>query len=217
MFRSIINDSSPFSDRSDSTITLWATIVHVPRLFAETEDAVYHSNGVGCRVIERLTHRLYHIRESVVDWRKGYESVLYEHCYPPSEQARYDMRYEILGVGLGILIVLNRLILALNYGTAGELEIESQTLATQIVELERQIYSVNPRATVFIAFKKIVANATIETRGEWRSGKKSNNNEQDKVTCIIPEDIFKHWCSLKGRETAKFTRILKAVEKDDGP
>ena len=114
----------------------------------------------------------------------------------------FDKRYETLGVVFGMRIVLNRLILSLKVNSIGELEEESQSLAHRIFDLERQAYATNPRAGIFMAFKMVVARATIETKAEWCTSGHMADAERDPGSQMISKEVFVHWCDLKRREAA---------------
>ena len=66
------------------------------------------------------------------------------------------------------LIVVNRLSVSLDTRAGSELEDERQYSASRIVELDRRASAVNPRVSIFMAFKLIVAQATLGTKGKWQ-------------------------------------------------
>lgn len=172
----------------------------IPRLFNETEDSVRRLEAVGSHGPEELTFRLCHMRDSLVDWRNRYEELLLKHSNDSLLQARMDRRYETLGSVLGMLTLMNRLILALNLDRVEQLEGESQSLAHQIIKLERTAYLVNPRAGVFMALKTILARATIATKDEWQEYANPGDEKPERRPRIISEEVFRHWCSLIGRK-----------------
>ncbi len=185
------------------------TICHIPRVFAEVETVICRSKEAESLVIEELMFRTRHLREMLVDWRRSYEAILLEHFNHTSMQAAIDKRYETLGVGLAMLIVLNRLISALNLDLGNELEDESQSLAHQLLDLESQAYASNARAGIFMALKVMVARATIATTTEWRVCTDPEDWNHSNLTRTASRDVFEHWCSLKGRKTTSYAHVLE--------
>ena len=209
VFQSVVLDSSPFADRGELAISLWMSVCHVPRLFAETEDAIYNPVEVGSAAIQKLSHRLYQLRKRCMNWLKNYKLLLEDYCEDSLAQAGFNKRYETLGVGLGITIVLNRLILALNMNTAGKLEDDSQSLAHEVMQLEKRAYAANPRAGIFMAFKTIVARATIDTREEWQKCEYIGDKRVGTPHRTVSIKTWERWCSLKGRKINKIAQFLR--------
>ena len=211
----MIVNSSPFDNRSKNTIKMWMSVCHVPRLFYETAEAVSRPTEVGSAAMKLLSHRIHQLRKVYIDWHRQYKELLSEHCEDSLEQARIDKRYETLGAGLGITVVLNRLILALNFDTARELEDESQELSREIVQLERRAYAANPRAGIFMAFKMMIAHATIETRAEWQIPEFSGDKRLRVPQRTVSIQAWERWCSMKGRETKgrKVNKLVQCVKQ----
>ena len=201
-----MDDTSTFSDRSSMAISLWMSICRLPKLFSEVEDAICRPDDTDSLERQRLKYRLCHLQQSLLHWRRRYEGLLSEHFDHSWEQARVDKRYETLGVGLGMLLVSYRLIVAIDPKNASELEDEAQSIAHQILALEKNAYIANPRAGIFMAFKAVLANTTIATKSEWYEETLVRDSNQTASGCTISKDVFRHWCSLKGRKPPGHTR-----------
>ncbi|KAL6722051.1 hypothetical protein ACLMJK_001156 [Lecanora helva] len=200
VFRSATMDSSPFTDASSVTIALWMSVCQVPRLLAKVEAMICQPGDIDSLEQEQLTLRLLRVRDWISDWRRRYEILISKDNARSSSKAKTDKRYEALGVALGIRIVLNRLILAINMHRAADLENESQSLAHQVICLEQQARATNPRAGLFMAFKMIIARATIETKRDWEQSAcpSATNN----IPSRISKEAFTYWCRLKQKQAS---------------
>lgn len=193
-------ETSPFSERSDITISLEMLVCHIPRLYNDVEDAVKNPQAVDFKLVDHLVTRIHQLRATLMKWRERYDSLLRSITLQRSSPGvGKDKRHETLGVAMGMLIVLNRLLVALNTSLAVELEPQTQGLATTIIDLQRQAYVTNPRAGLFMAFKIIVAQATLATADEWQACE-SHSNEMCLPQPFIAEEVFDRWCNLKGRK-----------------
>lgn len=198
---SIVLETSPFSERSNITISLWITVCHIPRLLNEVDDALESPQNVDLTWVDHLVTRLYHLRTTLMGWLERYDTLILNIIPARSSPGLgKDKRHETLGVAMGMLIVLNRSLVALNTSLAMKLEPQTQALATRIMDLQRQAYVVNPRAGLFMAFKIIVAQATLATADEWRACGRCSD-EMGLPRSFIRKEIFDHWCNLKGRKT----------------
>lgn len=65
--------------------------------------------------------------------------------------------------------MVTRLIVAMSGPDAQSLERDCQSKSNQILELENSIKKVNPAATLFMAQKVNVAQATLQTKEDWTS------------------------------------------------
>ena len=64
------------------------------------------------------------------------------------------------------------------------------------MDLEEEAFLANPRAGLFMAFKKGVAEATLATRNEWREAMRIESGGR-----LISRPVFERWCLLMGRKT----------------
>ena len=181
----------------------------MPRLFGEVESFFSQPEDADNLTIQELTERLHQHRDSLVKWALEYEAIASQYPQPSSNQIMFDKRYETLSVVLGMRIVMNRLLLSLNANLAGQLEDESQFFAHRIFDLEKQAYATNPRAGIFVAFKMVVARATIETRAEWCMSKLMADLEGNPRRRMIPKEVFAHWCDLKRKDAASCSQYTR--------
>ena len=98
------------------------------------------------------------------------------------------------------LITVNRLSVSLDTRAGTELEDETQNVASRIIELERKASATNPRASLFLAFKVIVAEATLGTKNEWQQAITLSDEDHVGANSFISSQVFEHWVNLKGRK-----------------
>lgn len=196
----MILETTPFSDRSDVVVSLWMSIYQLPRLLNEIEDIVCDTAGLDPEVIESLTDKIRHTRATLLTWRAHYESLL-EHsdAHTTLAGANVDKRYETLGVGLAVLLLSSRMLVALGADDAAQLEDTAQSLAHQLLALEQLTRESSPRAGVFMVFKSILAHATLATKDEWKTCVNISTESGDKKPPLVSREAFRHWCDLKGR------------------
>ena len=192
---------SPFSDRGIIVVSLWANICSLPSLYKDVQEAIGGDEFISETKLQLLHVRVAGLDTKVSEWRSRYGPLLLTSTPGPlSDDARSEKRYETLGVCLAALIILKRLAVALDplCLSASESEMEAQSLAGQIVELEQKAVAANSRAALFMCFKLEVARATLLTRDEWRVS--SQLDARVGTNGLIAPWVFEHWCRLKGRK-----------------
>lgn len=122
-------------------------------------------------------------------------------CRSFPERSGDDKRYETLGIFMANLVIINRLSLSLNTRAGSDLEDEAQRFASRIMELERRASAANPRASLFMAFKVIMAQATLATKIEWQQAIRLSIEDHTRTDSVIDSYVFEHWVKLKGRKT----------------
>ena len=187
-----------FTDRSKLSVSLWTCITHIPSLFNQVERLIYDPQEVVLPLVQQLSLRVRHRREMLANWLFRFKTVLAEN--PDSTPLSCDRRYEILGVGMAMLVISNRLLLAVHHDMAGVLEPETQSLARQIMHLQQRASEANPRAGIFMTLKIVLAQATLATKDEWHCPPDiARRDRAGGSPRLIPPEVFAHWCQLKGR------------------
>ena len=153
------------------------------------------------QTIDSLSSRVREIRTLLLQWCKRYEELYWSHTSP--EQAANGKQYDTLGIYLAQLILINRLSVSLNPRAGLGLEIEAQDLARRIIQLEQTASTVNPRASVFMAFKVIAAQATLDTKVKWQQAIRLSIEDYTRPNPVISSHVFKLWTDLKGRRTTE--------------
>lgn len=202
VFRSAVYESAALSDSSEIVISLWTIICPIPSLFKDVQNAVCNSTDTDPHTIGSLYARAQVIRTLLMQWRQQFEEHPLSRNLP--EQSRNGKQYDTLGIYMTNLTIINRLSVSLSTCAGSELEDEAQDLASQIIELERRASVANPRASLFIAFKVIVAQATLNTANEWQQAIRLSIEDHVRAKSLISSQIFEHWVNLKGR---KITRL----------
>ena len=98
------------------------------------------------------------------------------------------------------LILMNRLSVSLNLRAGAELETQTQDVARRILQLRQMTSTVDPRASLFMAFKVLTAQAILDTQDEWqRAIDLAIQNDAD-TSPLIRSQVFERWVRLKGRK-----------------
>ena len=197
-----MDEKFSFSSRSEIVISLWTIIGAVPGLFRDITEAVCESKALTLLEIDQLTFRARQLSSQLSQWHQKYEElIVYTNLQDTPENTETDKHVEILAVYMTCSMKMKRLTLALNPLTGTTIEDETQALADLIMELEKRAYAENPRAAIFMVFKKAMARAIIATEEEWRMSTVPGNGEEHREpTGLIKKEVFERWCNLMGRK-----------------
>lgn len=174
---------------------MWLIVTPIPSILHEIQEMICNSDVA--RLIATITFvaRLHKIRSELTSWRHEYYNLLIK--YPDA-----DKRLELLGVCLGSLLLVSRLLVALGPHCGQAYEDDAQDYANQIFQLELQALAINPRAGLFMGFKMALANATLATKAEWQIAIWDAESGIDDGTDMISGELFEQWCRLKGRKVS---------------
>ena len=200
VFRSVVRETKALSDSSGIVLSLWTTICPIPGLFKDVQSAVCNSVDVDMRTIGSLFASAQETRSLLLQWRKLFDELALFHDSP--KQPVNGKQYDTLGVYMANMILINRLCVSLNPRVGSGLEDETQNLAHQILQLERRASIVNPRASLFMAFKIIVAQTILDTKDQWQQAIRLSIEDHAHASPVIRSHVFERWVKLKGR---KFT------------
>ena len=200
VFRSVVRETKALSDSSGIVLSLWTTICPIPGLFKDVQSAVCNSVDIDMRTIGSLFARARETRSLLLQWRKQFDELALFHDSP--KQPVNGKQYDTLGVYMANMILINRLCVSLDPRAGSGLEDEAQNLAGQILQLERRVSGVNPRASLFMAFKTIVAQTILDTKYEWLQAIRLSMEDHAHASPVIGSHVFERWVKLKGR---KFT------------
>ena len=129
-----------------------------------------------------------------------YEPLLRSIPDPSSAEAKAEKRFETLAMCVTCLTILKRLAIALDplAPSAPSMETDAEIFANDIMELEQMAVAANPRAGLFMRFKKEAARATLLTKDEWHVS--SLVDARIGANGLIARWVFEHWIRLKGRK-----------------
>ena len=207
VFRSVISETHTLSYSSSIIVSLWTTISPIPSLFKDVQNAVCMSKDTDTRNIRNLLVRARDIRTLLSEWRQQFDGWFSSHN--SSERLGDGTEYETLGIFMANMIILNRLSMSLNIRAGSDLEDEAQSLASGILEIQRRANAINPRTSLFMAFKAVVAEATMGTKNEWQQAIKSELERHASANSIISRHVFEHWVNLKGRKISSVPTEFK--------
>ena len=198
VFKSVVYETGVLSDSSGIVISLWTMVSSIPSLFKDVQYAVCSSTEIDMPTIRSLVARLREIRAMLLHWNNQFEELTFS---PTStDNLRTDKHYEIYGVYLVNMILINRLSVSLNTHMGLDLEDETQDLARRIFHLVQKAATMYPRASLFMAFKSIAAQAALDTKDEWHQATRRSIENYVPATPLISSQIFGRWVNLKGRK-----------------
>lgn len=206
VFRSVVREREALSDSSEIVVSLWKIICPIPGLFKDVQNAVCNPIDFDMRTIGDLYTRVRGIWSSLLQWRQQYDELTSSDTL--LQQAVNGKQYETLGIYMANQILINRLSVSLKPHAGSELEAETHDLARQILQLERLANAVNPRASLFMAFKVITAQAVLNTKDEWQRAIGRSMEDDAHASPLIGAQVFERWVRLKGR---KITRTSAAT------
>ena len=191
---------SQFSDCGSVVILLWTDLAYVPSLWKDVQAVVCSGDFINSTHLQSLQHRLASLNDKVSQWRSVYEPLLLSVPDLTSNVVRAEKRFETLGLCLTCLIILKRLAIALDPLAVWALEVEEevQTLGEKVIEIEACAVRANPRAALFMRFKKEVAFATLRTTKEWRVA--SLLDARVGANGLLATWVYERWCKMKGRK-----------------
>jgi hypothetical protein len=200
VFHSLIAPGpSEISDRSKTVMSLLILKSRVSTLFADITAPVCNPHSHDSSQLNLLVSQASALRADLLQWRSTYEHLLAYSLVPCVGTMESNKRCEILSIYASCSMISNRLLVAVSFGSAESagLEVETQHLAAQMLELEMQVKDVCPHTKLFLAQTVFVAKATIATAGEWAMS--SNWGGDGK---IIERWKFERWCVLFGRKVS---------------
>ena len=202
MLKSIVDEHpvsvSPFSDRGTVLITLWSYLLFLPNIWKAVQSAICSCDIVTASQVQILHDRVIDLATKVSDWRSRYEPLVNsipDHTF----EAKEEKPFETLGMCLVCLLILKRLTIALEPLGPSALgtEMEVEGIAEDLLVLERKAIVNNARAGLFMAFKRVAAQATLATTNDWRIS--SVVDDRVGPNGLISRSVFERWCRLKGR------------------
>ena len=205
----IVTNAKTFSDYSEVVVNVWAIIVPMPSLFRDVQDIVCNKivQDYLPGAIEGLLARAHKIRDDLILWQQQYERFCERDlpddtrhslsCPLLTRTSDFDKRFETLGIYLTHFIVINRLIIALwpRYDITKQLEAEAHAMSMQILRLEQEMAVTNPRASLFMVLKTVIARATLDTEKAWELQDSASHDGE----ATIAKSAFKKWIRLIGR------------------
>lgn len=149
--------------------------------------------------INQLNFDLAELRRSLFEWCQKYNQYTKKgHSELPRTRDGKGKQFEVLGLCFTCLIIVDRLIFALDPLQQLASEEEAQKLAAQVVTMEQDAISVKDLADLFMALKVHVAKATMATANRWREGRDTLKAVLGSNACPISEEIFVNWCESIG-------------------
>jgi hypothetical protein len=200
VFQSIVVPGpSEISDCSETVVSLLVLKSRVSALFADITTPVCNPHAQDSSQLNLLVPQASALHADLLQWRSSYEHLLAYTTAPCVGAIEYNKRCEIMSTYVSCSMIINRLLTAicLNSPKSTGLEDETQLLAAQMLELERQVKDVCPHTKLFLAQTVLVAKATIATAGDWVA---EGSGSRDGT--VIEKWKFERWCGFFGRKVS---------------
>ncbi|KAL8811288.1 MAG: hypothetical protein Q9200_001923 [Gallowayella weberi] len=176
---------SVFSTYSDSFVRAWASVSRVPGLFRRVREVLRNPHRDSTEVDTLLNQIVTLTREL---------TILSFNQIPISEillERSYSLMHDRAALYLTNIARAERLIAALDHNTALAAEARAQKISTEIMDFAAAASTVDPRATLYLRFKVVVAKATIDTSEEWHREIISRTPET-----VMDVRVFDRWIGL---------------------
>lgn len=195
----VVPGPSEISDRSETVVSLLILKSRVSALFANITTPICNPHAHDSSHLNLLVLQASALRADLLQWRSSHEHLLTYTPVPYVSTMEYNKRCEILSTYVSCSMIINRLLTAicLNSPKSTGLEDETQLLAAQMLELERQVKDVCPHTKLFFAQTLFVAKATIVTAGDWVAESSGSGDGT-----VIEKWKFERWCGLFGRKVS---------------
>jgi hypothetical protein len=195
VFKSVIDEDAVITDRSEAVVTLLMNKCQIPGCAADVTGLICTNTPPSDSEIERITTKVRQLRTNFLNWNKKYKTIV-ANCpdmYPGSPN--HDSHCKVIANYLSCVMITSRLLAAISPSERKELELYSQWLAREMIDLEAQVRS-SP-TNLFMAQTMAVANAVIATKDDWLDGKVKG---EDGKEGLIERRKLEAWCKAFGRK-----------------
>lgn len=169
----------------------------MPGIFAEITNIVCQEKSLSQSAQARAIQTVRQFRKDLIQWSSTYCSYILTQGARQQRHRPDDKLVELLGTSLLLRIIASRLLGAISTAERAVLEDEALCLAKEVTTLEKDMSSVNRRASFYLAQKARVANATLQTSGLWEDTDIASTEGK-----LIEKWKFERWCSLIPRKTS---------------
>ncbi|KAF2237719.1 hypothetical protein EV356DRAFT_510724 [Viridothelium virens] len=189
-----------FGSRSQLSISLWMMKYRVPGLMRRTTELVCSDKHVDPCDVERLLQEARDLRKRFQEWRFTYDCIMENRTRQTMRSCEYNKARNLLAVCVTDLVLMARIIFALDPVNSSEMEDEAQAMGGLIVALEQEAATISVTAALFMTQKLAVAQAIMATEHDWRKATWQQITD-GRGRKMIDRQVFERWCTLLGRKT----------------
>ena len=200
VFASMAINERQFCDRSWTSVSLWMMKTSVPGLLRRTTALVCGDEPPDHHTVECLLQETRELRTKFQEWRFTYDCLVESRGYGRDSPAQHHNLRMFLAVCVTDLVLLARIMVALDPVGNWELEEQAQALAGLVVALKQEVAGIDLQANLFLTQKLGLAQAVIATGNDWRGARWQLNGGRGGST-VIARWVFEKWCALLGRPT----------------
>ncbi|KAL8737151.1 MAG: hypothetical protein Q9181_001969 [Wetmoreana brouardii] len=195
VFKSLMVYESNLSACGIVMVSMWESISPIPGLSHSVRTIVCATDQTSHTERDELLERLLELRSQIVAWRDSRNLTntkfrgKVEFSLLP-DRADTEAECEAFSVYASILLILERLIVALDASTAWTMEAHAQQLAWGILELQKAS-ALMPRAGLSLALKFMIAKAALLTGEEWKQDVLHRGPKG-----VVARNVFERWIKL---------------------
>jgi len=193
VFRSVVVEGSLVSDRSEIVVSLLILKSHIPGTFVDVTSIVSHENHDPAYIF-RMILFIQQLRSDLLDWHDDYQSILKQAPKILPGTMEYDRQCKVVATYLSCIILVNRLLAAMNSPQRVKLELETRAYINQMLDMESEAQSTKSAACLFMAQTAGVAKATIAVTKDWLEEPQDGENKG-----LVEKWKFDKWCRTMGR------------------
>ncbi|KAJ3544823.1 hypothetical protein NM208_g2851 [Fusarium decemcellulare] len=165
IYQSLVQDSDHLTERSALAIAIRSQMIMLPRLWHDIDNAVQGPELFNEEVLNSLRARCHIAHQNFLLWMEDYKA----HCVTmslssPSPQ-ELATRRELYGTAIECLMIVKRLLAAIDDDKRQALEKETQALAKSLLNLHNQP---SPKHSwLFAGHEVSVAQSIVMTKEQW--------------------------------------------------
>jgi hypothetical protein len=164
-----VSDTTDLSDRTEMMATLDRHMLSIPSLIKATTSLLQNSISLEAHSHDYLLLRAHQSRSFLSSWYRRWRNSLF--CPGTSNndtvsREEYNTRLSVLGTYLSCVIIENRIVTALDPSHGYEYELETQEVATRILDMYRLV-SEEGKGEAFMTSTLCIARSALSSAGSW--------------------------------------------------
>lgn len=176
-----------FTDRSESSISLWMLGARLPGLFQKTSQTIC---GILTENLEELILQVCNLHSNYRSWWTKWNSLLdFDDVHLKYNDEHLNQRVGILTTFLEHFIIVTRLVIAMDPVSFSEFEFHALTSSNRLLQIYKELSGgLNAAIKLRLTMAKKVAVVTKSTTSDW-----SRFSEVSQASPTINPAIFLKW------------------------
>ncbi|KAH6651629.1 hypothetical protein BKA67DRAFT_660424 [Truncatella angustata] len=195
----VIDGGNHYSPRGQGYMQLWSLGIELPGLLIDVYRATAGSESLTQKQIDNLEARCRKHKEEIVEWSRNYDK---HQSTTPSDETPLDVRIELYGAGLSMLISASRFIGAISPKERVAMEAEAVKYSTMYLDVLCEVNEKNKWASFYLQQKVVVATSVLASTDAWLEGEGLNKEAPNQR--LIEGWKFQAWCDSMLGEGMQF-------------